>query len=117
MAKVNEAVASRKRRKRLLKKAKGFRQGRSKLNRLAHQFVEKAKEYAFRDRRRKKRDFRRLWIERISGALYGEDISYSKFIFGLKKANISLNRKELSNLAIEDPPAFKEIVEKVKITI
>ena len=99
------------RRKKILKAAKGYRGRRSKLFRTAKDAVTKAGTYAYRDRRRKKRDFRRLWIARISAACRADGITYSRFIEGLTKADIQINRKSLSNLAIEDPDAFKELIE------
>ena len=114
MARVTNAPASRKRRKKVLERAKGYRQARSKLYKRAKEFVEKGLTYAYRDRRRKKRDFRSLWITRISAACKANGISYSRFIYGLKKAGINLNRKSLSDLAFNHPDAFSEIVEKVK---
>ena len=102
------------RRKKILSKAKGFRGRRSDLFRTAKDAVAKAGSYAYRDRRRKKRDFRRLWISRISAACRAEEMSYSRFIQGLAKANVQLNRKALSNLAIEDPDAFKTLVETAR---
>jgi len=102
------------RRKKILKSAKGYFGRRSTNFRAAKDAVTKAGQYAYRDRRRKKRDFRRLWIARISAACRAEDISYSRFINGLKKAGIELNRKALSNLAIEDKEAFSAVVAKAK---
>lgn len=104
------------RRKKILNEAKGYRGRRSKLFRTAKDAVTKAGEYAYRDRRRKKRDFRRLWITRISAACRANGIPYNRFIEGLKKADVQLNRKALSNLAIEDPDAFKELVDLAKKT-
>lgn len=104
------------RRKKILKSAKGFRGRRSKLYRTAKDAVTKAGQYAYRDRRRKKRDFRRLWITRISAACRENGIAYNRFIEGLSKAGIQINRKTLSNLAIEDPEAFKELVEQARKT-
>ncbi len=102
------------RRKKILKSAKGY-WGRRKSNfRTAKDAVAKAGLYAYRDRRAKKRDFRRLWIARISAACRTRGISYSRFINGLTKANVEINRKALSNLAIEDPKAFDAVVEKAK---
>lgn len=102
------------RRKKILKSAKGY-WGRRKSNfRTAKDAIAKAGLYAYRDRRAKKRDFRRLWIARISAACRTRGISYSRFINGLTKANIEINRKALSNLAIEDPKAFDAVVEKAK---
>jgi len=102
------------RRQKILKQAKGYRGRRSKLFRTAKDAVTKAGSYAYRDRRRKKRDFRRLWIARISAACRANEMTYSRFIDGLNKADIQINRKVLSNLAIEDPDAFKELVEKAR---
>ena len=102
------------RRKKIIKQAKGYRGSRSKLFRTAKDAVAKAGMYAYRDRRRKKRDFRRLWITRISAACRAEDINYSRFINGLSKAEIQINRKALSNLAIEDPDAFKSLVDEAR---
>ena len=105
------------RRKKILKQAKGFRGRGGKLFRTAKDAVTKAGTNAYRDRRRKKRDFRRLWIARISAACRSNDITYSRFIDGLNKAEIQINRKVLSNLAIEDPDAFKELVEKARAAV
>lgn len=114
MPRVRPGAATRHRRKRTLKAAKGFWGSRSKLFRVAKQFVIKAGVYAFRDRRAKKRDFRSLWVIRISAACDARDISYSAFIGGLKKANVILNRKMLSEVAIADPVAFDKLVELAK---
>ncbi len=111
MPRVKNAVSSRKRRKRILKLAKGYRGARSKLIRIATESVNRALNYAYRDRKAKKRDFRRLWIIRINAAARMNNISYSKLINGLKKANIELDRKVLSELAISDPNGFSKIVE------
>lgn len=102
------------RRKKILKQAKGFWGRRSKLYRTAKDAVAKSQQYAYRDRKTKKRDFRTLWIARISAACREEGISYSRFIHGLNKAEIVLNRKALSNMAIEDREAFNALVEKAK---
>lgn len=102
------------RRKKILKQAKGFYGRRSTNLRTAKDAVRKAGQYAYRDRKVRKRDFRRLWITRISAACRAEDISYSRFINGLNKANIEINRKVLSNMAIEDPKAFSQLVSKAK---
>ena len=104
------SVASRRRRKKVLKRASGFRGGRSKLFRTAKEAVDKASNYAFRDRKAKKRDFRRLWISRINAATRIHDLSYSRFIDGLKKAEVQVNRKMLADLAVHDPKAFAELV-------
>lgn len=102
------------RRKKILDRAKGFWGAKRKNYRSAKEAVEKALTYAYRDRRNRKRDFRSLWNIRINAAVRGFDLSYSKFMNGLKKANIRLNRKMLANLAATEPETFKTIVEKVK---
>lgn len=114
MPRIKGGHASRKRRKRLLRATKGYRASRSKLYRSAKQTLMKARMYAFRDRRARKRDFRALWITRISAACMQRGLSYSKFMGGLKLANIDLNRKMLSEIAIHDPAAFDGIVELAK---
>ena len=106
---IKRGFKARKRRKKVLKMAKGFRGGRSKLFRTAADAVDKALMYAYRDRRVRKRDFRRLWILRINAAARMNDMSYSKFIHGLKVANIELDRKVLAEMAISDPLAFTQI--------
>jgi large subunit ribosomal protein L20 len=114
MSRSTNSPASRARRKKILNMAKGFR-GRSKnCFRIAIEKVEKALQYAYRDRRAKKRDFRGLWIQRINAAVREHGLVYSQFMGGLKKAKIDIDRKMLSELAIKQPKAFKEIVEKVK---
>jgi large subunit ribosomal protein L20 len=102
------------RRKKVLKLAKGYWGRRSKLYRTAKDAVAKSLSYAYRDRKAKKREFRTLWITRISAGCRAEGMSYSRFINGLKRANVQMNRKALSNLAIEDRDAFKALVEKAK---
>ena len=109
MSRVNSSVASRRRRKKILKRASGFRGGRSKLIRTAKEAVDKAGNHAYRDRRAKKRNFRRLWIARINAAARTHDLSYSRFIDGLKKADVEINRKMLADLAVRDPGAFAEL--------
>ena len=106
---IKRGYKARRRRNKVLKLAKGFRGGRSKLFRTAADAVDKALMYAYRDRRVRKRDFRRLWILRINAATRMNDMSYSKFIHGLKVANIELDRKVLAELAISDPLAFTQI--------
>jgi large subunit ribosomal protein L20 len=101
-------------RKKTLARASGFFLTKSKLNRAAQEAVEKAQKYAFVGRRRKKRDFRSLWIIRIGASCRAAEISYSKFISGLKKAGIDLNRKILAELAVSDDAAFTALVEKAK---
>ncbi len=107
------AVASRKRRKKILKAAKGYFGARSNVYTVAKNAVEKAWCYAYRDRRNKKRAFRRLWIARINAASRMEGMSYSKFMYALKQNEIDLNRKVLADLAMNHPTAFKAIVAKV----
>lgn len=106
---VKRGFKARKRRKKVFALAKGFRGGRSKLFRTAADSVDKALMYAYRDRRQRKRDFRRLWIARINAAARMNDVSYSKFIHGLKKAGVELDRKVLAELAVSDPSAFAQI--------
>jgi len=108
------AVASRKRRKKILKAAKGYFGARKNVYTVAKNAVEKAMCYAYRDRRNKKRAFRRLWIQRINAAARMEGLSYSKFMHGLKKAGIDLNRKVLADLAMNNPETFKAILAKAK---
>ncbi len=105
------------RRKKVLKLAKGFWGRRKNCVRTAKDAVAKAGKYAYRDRKVRKREFRRLWITRISAAVRTEGMNYSRFINGLKKADIALDRKVLSNLAIEDPKAFSAIVAESKKAI
>lgn len=109
--------ATRQRRNRVIKRAKGFRASRGNLFRMACESVLRAEAYAFVGRRRKKRDYRSLWIIRLSAAAKQHDMVYSRFIAGVKKAGIQLNRKELSELAIHDPAVFAEICAKAKVAI
>ncbi len=111
MPRTRTNVAHHKRVKRVLKAAKGYYGGRGKLLRTARDTVLRAGVYAYRDRRRRKQDFRRLWITRITGACRARGTSYSQFINGLKLAQIDLNRKMLSEIAIADPAAFDRLVE------
>ncbi len=106
---VKRGFKARKRRKKILKLAKGYRGGRSKLIRTASDAVDKALMYAYRDRRARKRDFRRLWITRINAAARMNDLSYSRLMNGLKKAGIDLDRKVLADLAVSDPSGFSQI--------
>ncbi|TES92373.1 MAG: 50S ribosomal protein L20 [Desulfobacteraceae bacterium] len=106
---VKRGYKSRRRRKKILKLAKGYRGGRSKLFRTATDAVDKALMYAYRDRKVRKRDFRRLWIARINAAARMNNLSYSKFIHGLKLADIEIDRKVLAELAISDPSGFDQI--------
>lgn len=114
MARIKGAVRTRARRKKILKLAKGYRGAKSKLFRTANQAVMKSLVYAYRDRKQRKRDFRQLWIARINAAARMNGISYSRFMNGLKKNGIEINRKMLSEIAISDPAAFAALVEKVK---
>ena len=114
MARIKGAVKTRARRKKILNLAKGYRGAKSKLFKTANQAVMKSLSYAYRDRKAKKREFRQLWIARINAAARMNGISYSKFMNGLKKNNININRKMLSEIAISDPAAFTKLVEKVK---
>jgi len=107
---VKRGFKARRRRKKVLKLAKGYRGGRSKLFRTAVDAVDKALMYAYRDRRVRKRDFRKLWIARINAAARMNNLSYSKFIHGLKLAGVELDRKVLAELAISDPSGFSQIV-------
>ncbi|MBC8385813.1 MAG: 50S ribosomal protein L20 [Candidatus Cloacimonetes bacterium] len=107
-------VAAKQRKKKILKAAKGYVGGRSKLYRTARQAVEKGWQYAYRDRKVRKRDFRKLWIVRINAAARMNDLSYSQLIFGLKKAEIDINRKVLADLAFHDIDSFNKLCEMVK---
>jgi len=109
--------ASRARRKRILEKAKGFYGARSKQIRTASDAVDKAGSHAYKGRKLKKRQFRRLWTVRINAACRNLDFNYSKFINGLKKLNIDLNRKVLADMAVNDPKAFEALIEKAKAAI
>lgn len=111
MARVKRGNVARKRRKKVFKLAKGFRGSHSKLFRTANQQVMKALRYAYRDRRNRKRDFRRLWITRINAAARMHGISYSSLVGQLKKADIELNRKMLAQMAVLDPDGFSQVVE------
>jgi large subunit ribosomal protein L20 len=106
---VKRGFKARRRRKKVLKLAKGYRGGRSKLFRTATDAVDKALMYAYRDRKARKRDFRKLWISRINAATRMNNLSYSKFIHGLKLAGVELDRKVLAELAISDPTGFSQI--------
>lgn len=106
---VKRGFKARRRRKKVLQLAKGYRGGRSKLYRTAADAVDKALMYAYRDRRVRKRDFRRLWIIRINAAARMNNLSYSRFIQGLKRAGVALDRKVLADLAVSDPSGFSQI--------
>lgn len=110
MTRVKRGNVARKRRKKVLKLAKGFRGSHSRLFRVANQQVMKALRNAYRDRRKRKRDFRRLWIVRINAAARQEGVSYSQLTGNLKKANIQLNRKILAQMAVLDPDCFSKVV-------
>ncbi|NPA81146.1 MAG: 50S ribosomal protein L20 [Epsilonproteobacteria bacterium] len=114
---VKTGVVRRRRHKKILKLAKGFYSGRRKHFRKAKEQLERSLVYAYRDRKRKKRDFRRLWITRINAACRLNDISYSRFIHGLNKAGIKLDRKILADLAMNDAAAFSKVVEKAKAAL
>lgn len=114
MARVKRAPARRKRRKKILKMAKGYRGGRRKLYRTALETVRRALVYSYRDRKVKKRTFRRLWITRISSACKREGISYNRFIAGLNKAGVKIDRKNLAQIALSDSQAFRELVSLAK---
>jgi len=117
MPRVKRGFKARHRRNKVLKLAKGYRGARSKLFRSATEAVDRALNYAFRDRRVKKRDFRSLWITRINAASRLNGLSYSKFIFGLKKANVQIDRKVLADIAVTDPAGFSQIADLAKAGI
>ncbi|PWM41179.1 MAG: 50S ribosomal protein L20 [Clostridiales bacterium] len=117
MARVKGALMTRKRRKKVLKLAKGYYGGKSRLFKTAKEAVMKSGQYAYIGRRQKKRDFRRLWITRISAGCKMNGMNYSTFMNGLKKAGITLNRKMLSEIAIHDEAAFTALVEKAKAAL
>lgn len=117
MPKVTNAVATRKRRKRVIQKAKGYFGNKSRLFRYAKDAVTRAGKYAFRDRRKRKGEFRGLWIVRINAACRMYDMPYSRLMDGLKKAGVQMNRKMLSELAIHDEAGFRVIVEKAKAAL
>jgi large subunit ribosomal protein L20 len=114
MPRVKRGVTARARHKKVLAMAKGFRGRRKNVYRIAKQAVMKAGQYAYRDRRAKKREFRRLWIARINAGSRALGLTYSKFIAGIKKASIEIDRKVLADMAVNDPAAFASIVEKAK---
>ena len=114
MPRVKRGFKARRRRNKVLKLAKGFRGARSKLFRSATEAVDRALNYAFRDRKVKKRDFRALWIARINAASRDNGLSYSRLVHGLKKAEVGLDRKILAQLAVTDPQGFKTVVETAK---
>ena len=114
MARVKRGVTTHKRRKRLLKQSKGYFGAKGNLYRVAKQQVIKSGQYAYRDRKNRKREFRKLWIARINAAARQHDISYSRLMNGLKLAGIEMNRKMLSEIAINDEKSFEELVNKAK---
>ena len=117
MARVKRGVTAHARHKKILNAAKGQYGARSRVYRVAVQAVTKAGQYAYRDRRQKKRQFRQLWIVRINAAARVNGLSYSKFVCGLKKASIELDRKILANIAVNDKPTFAVLVEKAKAAL
>src|ERR1700749_5006638 len=117
MSRVKRGVTAHAKHKKVFKAAKGYRGRRKNTIRVAKQAVEKANQYAFRDRKRKKRTFRALWIQRINAAVRPFGLNYSKFIDGLAKAGVMVDRKVLSDLAIREPAAFQAIVEKAKAAL
>ncbi|MCI5656114.1 MAG: 50S ribosomal protein L20 [Candidatus Pseudoruminococcus sp.] len=117
MARVKGALATRKRRKKTLKLARGYWGAKSKHFKMAKEAVMKSGNYAYIGRKQRKRDFRRLWITRISAGCRANGVNYSTFMNGLKKAGITLNRKVLSEIAIADPQAFTALVEKAKAAL
>ena len=117
MSRVKRGIRTRARHKKVLKQAKGYFGHKSKLFKVANQAVMKSGAYAYRDRRAKKRDFRKLWIARINAAARLNGLSYSKFMNGLKKADIALDRKVLSDIAITDPNSFAKLCEQAKAAL
>ena len=114
MTRVKRGVVARRRHKKVLKQAKGYYGARSRVFRVAKQAVIKAGQYAYRDRRNRKRQFRALWIQRINAGAHINGMSYSRFVGGLKKAGIEIDRKVLADLAVHEKAAFAAIVEKAK---
>ena len=117
MARVKRGVVAHRRHKKILKQAKGYYGARSRIFRVAKQAVTKAGQYAYRDRRQRKRQFRALWITRINAQSRASGLSYSRLINGLKKAEIGLDRRVLADLAVHDKPAFAAIVERAKAAL
>jgi len=117
MARVKRGVIARRRHKKVLARAKGYYGARRKVYRVAFQAITKAGQYAYRDRRNKKRTFRRLWIARINAAARLSGLSYSRFINGLKKAGIEVDRKVLADIAVHDAAGFNALVEKAKASL
>jgi len=117
MARVKRGVVARRRHKKILKQAKGYYGARSRVFRVAKQAVIKAHQYAYRDRRNRKRAFRALWIARINAGARANGLSYSRLIAGLKKANVEIDRKVLADLAMNEQQAFAAVVEKAKASL
>jgi large subunit ribosomal protein L20 len=117
MARIKGAVTTRRRHKKILKLAKGYWGAKSKLFKTANEQVMKSLRYAYIGRKRRKRDFRRLWITRISAGAQANGINYSRFMYALKKQGITLNRKVLAEMAVYDKPAFAALVEKAKSVV
>lgn len=117
MARVKRGVIARRRHKKIMKLAKGYYGARSRVFRIAKQSVIRAGQYAYRDRRQRKRQFRSLWIARINAASRANGLSYSRLIAGLRKASIGLDRRVLADLAVHDKPAFAAVVEKAKAAL
>ncbi|VFP78067.1 50S ribosomal protein L20 [Buchnera aphidicola (Cinara cuneomaculata)] len=117
MARVKRGVTAHARHKKIIKLAKGYYGARSRVYRVANQAVIKAGQYAYRDRRIKKRNFRKLWIIRINAAVQNHNVSYSQFVYGLKILAININRKMLAEIAIHDKDMFNTLVEKSKIAL
>lgn len=117
MARVKRGTQARQRRRRILERAKGYRQARSRRHKQAKEAVHHAERYAWRDRRQRKRDFRKLWITRINAAAREEGMSYSRFIHGLRAADVDIDRKILADLAVTDPEVFADLVGLAKQTL
>jgi large subunit ribosomal protein L20 len=116
MARVKGGIVTHRRHKKVLKQTRGFQQGRRRLYRRAHEALTKALQHAYRDRRKRKRDFRRLWIQRINAAARQHDVTYGAFIHGLRTAGIDLDRKMLADIAVRDPAAFEALVHAAAAT-
>lgn len=117
MARVKRGVIARRRHRKVLSRAKGYYGARRKVYRVAKQAVIKAGQYSYRDRRQRKRDFRSLWIQRINAAAREHGLSYSRFINGLKRAEVTIDRKVLADLAVNDKAAFKALAEKAQSSL
>lgn len=117
MPRIKRGVTARARHKKVLRKARGYYGARSRVYRSARQAVQRAGQYAYRDRRRRKREFRALWIIRINAAARQAGLSYSRLMNGLRKADITLDRKSLADLAVHDPGAFSALAEKAKASL